>query len=584
MIINTSLLRNNTVTKHPGKLPGSGYILYALITGILFLNVSCKLSSDESLTSASPRLEAVKIFADNVLEKGNDTWSGYDTPLLADGINIYTEKPVEWIYEEEKYIIHNLANQQNLFRTLTGLSNITGNNTYHTAAKNSINYHFDNLQSDCGLLRWGGHQIIDLRTLEPVGHFDADCHEFKNNFPFYKLMWEVDDKATAKFLRAFWNAHIFDWSLLDMNRHGRYGLQMGNLWENEFARPDPFFEGRGLTFINAGSDLIYAGAMLYFLNDEKQALNWAKLLAKQYVRARHPDTGLGVYQYSKPIRREQPPEEGPLEGRLTWSTYGDRAENQFGEDFPATAREGWALFHGGIYTLPKLVQLEISEHLGKEGREFLEWSVDGMKAYAKHAYDPENNHFKPMWADGTDLTDYEFPRTGYYGEEGRVLKPFTASEQYMFSFSRAYRLTGDEFLWETVRSMFIGLQLGDPGVIPGKKASLNFDTDNSDPYALFALLEISRAVNNPVFLELAETIGNNILERSFYNGFFLPDDNHINANFNALEPLALLSLEAAIRGNPELVPVYSGGRGYIHGRFDGMGRTYDTHAIWSKVK
>ena len=78
---------------------------------------------------------------------------------------------------------------------------------------------------------------------------------------------------------------------------------------------------------------------------------------------------------------------------------------------------------------------------------------------------------------------------------------------------------------------------------------------------LFALLEITRALDNPAFLELAEVIGDNILKRSFHNGFFLPGSNHINANFNAIEPLALLSLEAALMGKPELVPVYSGGRG-----------------------
>ncbi len=573
-----------------GATDASFMILYrfagtclALSFGILML-LGSSCNSNAQAPSESRRLEAVKIFAENVFASGSDRWSGQATPLLTDGVNIQTGEPVEWIYEGERFIIHNLASQQNLFRTLTGLSNITGDEQYRDAARDAISYHFNYLKSDCGLLRWGGHQIIDMNTLEPVGHFDANCHEFKNNFPFYDLMWEVDSQATADFLRAFWNAHIFDWSRLDMNRHGQYGLTMGNLWDNEFIQPEPFFEGDGLTFINAGSDLIYAGGILYFLNHETEALRWAKLLAEQFVRARHPDTGLGVYQYSKPVRRQDPPEEGPLEGRLTWSSYGDRAENQFGKDFPGTAREGWALFHGGIYTLPKLIQLELSERMGEEGKEFLDWSVEGMKSYARYAYDPVNNQFRPMWADGTDLSGYEFPRTGYYGNKGRVLEPFAANEQFLFSFSRAYRLSNDQYLWETVRSMFRGLGLGDPGAQPGAQTALNLQTDNSDPYAVFALLEVSRAVDNPAFLQLAEVIGDNILRRSFHKGFFLPGSDHINANFNAIEPLALLSLEAALMGKPELVPVYSGGRGYIHGRFDGMERTYDAQAIWSKTE
>jgi len=39
---------------------------------------------------------------------------------------------------------------------------------------------------------------------------------------------------------------------------------------------------------------------------------------------------------------------------------------------------------------------------------------------------------------------------------------------------------------------------------------------------------------------------------------------------HGMEPLALLSLEAALRGIHGLVPVYSGGNGYIYGQFDDL--------------
>ena len=556
------------------------YYLFSLsVYLILLLQLSCTMGKKESL-----RLKAVKTFADNVLEKGAEHWSGQNTPLLVDGINVLTGEPVEWLFKDERFIIHNLASQQNLFRTLVGLSNLTGDGKYKDAAKAATLYHFTDLKSDCGLLRWGGHQIIDLRTLKPVGHFDANCHEFKNTFPFYELMWEVDNQATTEFLQAFWNAHVLDWSKLDMNRHGRYGLKMGELWDNEFIQTAPFFEADGLTFLNAGSDLIYAAGMLHLLSEDKGSLNWAKRLAEQYVRARHPETGLGAYQYSKPVRRIQPPEDGPLSGRLTWSSYGDRAENQFGKYFPGTAREGWVLFSGGLYAVPSLMQLELTERLGDEGKDFLKWTVEGLKAYAKYAYNPDENHFRPMWADGTDLTNYAFPRTGYYGEEGRILKPSPADELFLFTYARAYRLSEDKALWEVIRSMIKGLKLGDPGISPGGKPVLNLDTDNSDPYTVFALLEMNRATKESGYLKLAEVIGNNMIKRSFHNGFFLPDENHINANFSALEPLALLSLEAALKGKPDLVPVFSGGLGYIHGQFADMGRTRDWQAIWSKKR
>lgn len=535
----------------------------------LFVSSSCKKKNSE-------RIDTVKTYADNVLNMGLDRWSGKNTPLIADGIDLETGEPLEYVYDgrigirgeggqPNSWIIHNLASQQNLFKVFKALSNLTGDKKYIQAAENSIRYHFDYLKSDCGLLRWGGHQLIDLRTLKPIGHSwrtNSHVHELKDVYPYYELMWDVDKEATTKFIHAFWNAHILDWSRLEFNRHGSFGKKMGELWDNEFKQPEPFFEGDGLTFLNTGSDMIYAAAKLYALGKDEKALKWSKLLAEQYVRSRHPETGLGSYQFSKPTRHRQPPD-GPLTGLLTFSSYGDRAENQFGKDFPGVAREGWAIFGGGMYTIPALMQLELTELLGEDGKEFLKWTVDGMKAYAKYAYDPQGNNFRPLWADGTDLTDYAFSRTGYFGPEGRVLKPSKADELYLFSYSRAYRLSQDLDIWQTVRSIMKGLNLGDPGEIPGKSVSLNVDTDNSNPYALFALLELNRSVKDKAFFDLAVKIGDNIIKRSFHKGFFVRDENSNKAVFDAIEPLALLSLEAELRGKSNLVPIYSGGQNYL---------------------
>jgi pectate lyase len=548
------------------------YLNLTLAIIIIFLLIgSCKPSGN------SDRLKAVKVFADNVLEKGSDQWSGKHTPLLADGINLESGDPIEFIYDgklglmgeggpAKKWIIHNLASQQNLFRTFVGLTNLTGDTKYRSAAEKEIAYNFDSLNDGSGLLHWGGHQVIDLRTLKNIGHSwksNVNVHELKDVFPYYELMWDVNKEATGKYIRAFWNAHVLDWSTLEFNRHGGYGKSLGKLWDSEFKQPEPFFEGEGLSFINTGSDLIYAGSMLYVLNKEEGALKWSKLLAEQYVRARHPVTGLGSYQFSKTTRHQQPPAEGPLTGLLTWANYGDRAENQFGKDFPGVAREGWAIFMGSIYEKPPLMQLELAEKLGENGKEFLNWTISGLKAYAKYGYDASTNRFRPMWADGTDLTGYAFPRSGYYGEKGRILKQYEADEVFLFTYSRAYRLSRDKDIWNMVRSIMKGLQLGDPGSEPGKGSALTLDTKNSDPKALFALLELNRAIDDPNYLKLAEVIGNNILARSFHKGFFLENSDQKNVDFDIIEPLALLSLEAALRGKPELVPIYSGGMNHI---------------------
>ena len=524
------------------------------------------------------RLEAVKTFADNVLEQGRDRYGEAHTPLFVDGFNTETMEPVRWEYDGNEWIISNQANQQNLFRTLTGLTNLTGDERYKAEAKAAIRHMFEHQRSECGLLYWGGHQFVELENNTNVGEFDADCHEFKWSLPYYELMWEVDPDATQEFLEALWNAHILDWGRLDMNRHGSYGRAMGDLWDNEFDYPEPFFEGRALTFINAGSDLIYAALQLHALTGDEGPRLWGLRLAELYVNARHPETKLGVYQYSQPERREEPPDDP----RYTYSTYGDRAQRQFGPEFGDIALEGNFLRGDrGIYTRNALLQLKLAEQLGDAGEELLEWTREGMRAYAEHAYLPETNEVRPIWADGTDLTGFEIPRYGYFGPEGQVLSKQTASINFLYSYALGYRLTGDEALWEMARGVARGHGLGDLGERPGEGVDVNLDTNYSGPMALFALVDLYRAVEHEDYLALARRVGDNILEQRYHDGWFLPSPDHLNARVDAIEPLALLALDAVLRGAPEAVPQYNGGQGYIHGRFDGHGRTTDNSVIWN---
>lgn len=533
------------------------------------------------------RLSVVEEYADRVLEVGRDRWSGEGTPLLADGVRVADHEPARWRYDGETFVLSNAASQQNLFRTLSGLTALTGDPTYEERAKAVVDYHFEHFAGGNGLLEWGGHRFIDLENLEPIGHIDNGAHEFKTHFPFYELMWETDSEATRQFLRAVWNAHVLDWETLDMNRHGEYGLETGDLWDNSFSDPEPFYEGTGLSFINIGADLVHAAGALYRLGGEEGALTWGKRLAGMYVKARHPETGLGAYQYTKPERREEPPETGPLTGNLTNSKYGDRAENQFGDRFGDVAREGWV--HWGsrlktIYVTNAVMQLGLAERLGGEGRQLRDWIVDGLDALAEHGYVPERNAFRPMWADGTDLTGKRFGRTGYYGEEGTEWKPYGADMGFLLSYVRGYRLSGRNRLWETARDIADGLGIGDVGAEPSGDVSLETAVDDPTPEEVFALLELYRTSRDPAYLERARRVADGLIEERYHHDFFLPSEDHIHARFDTVEPLAILRLDAVLRGEPERVPAYVGGSGYVHGTFDGHGRTRDTKVIWPATR
>ena len=53
-------------------------------------------------------------------------------------------------------------------------------------------------------------------------------------------MFAVDPGSARRFVEGFWNAHVLDWSTLEISRHGEYGLEAGPLWEHTFADPEPF--------------------------------------------------------------------------------------------------------------------------------------------------------------------------------------------------------------------------------------------------------------------------------------------------------------------------------------------------------
>ncbi|MFW6106893.1 MAG: hypothetical protein ACOC8H_01905, partial [bacterium] len=407
------------------------------LAAIVPVLASAATPSAERVPEDDERLRTVITFADNVFKKGRDGWSGQRTPLLVDGIDPVSGEPVVWRYDGDELIIHNLASQQNLFRTLRGLTNLTGKSRYEQMARDAIRYHFDHLRASCGKLRWGGHQFIDLRSLQPVGHFDANCHELKWNLPFYQLMWEVDPEATAQCVRAVWRGHILDWETVALNRHAPYDdgpPPTPALWERDFADPKPFFDSNGLSFLNCGADLVFAGGTLYEVAGEQPALTWAKRLANMYTKARHPETGMGAYQFTKPRRRREPPAEGPLTGGLTSSRYGDRIENKFGHsgsshpedefynpikgkvaaDGMLVAREAWVWSISSGFPRYTLMQLFLAESIGDDAEVFAQDAADHLEAHARHAYDAESNHFRPMSYRAAPLAGPRVPCAGLW--------------------------------------------------------------------------------------------------------------------------------------------------------------------------
>lgn len=517
-------------------------------------------------------LDAVSQFADNVLTHGRDVYGPKHTPQFIDGLNIDTRKPATWKQTDgREWVISNLGNQQNLFRALDGLSALTGDPKYKAAAQKALKHAFDDL-SWGGLLPWGGHMAYDATTDAAVWAEDSGkVHELKCHYPHYALMWETDPVKTRALIEHTWNGHVYDWATLDFNRHGR-PRPLGALWDHEFRGGKVFFWGRGLTFLNAGTDLFYAAAMLSHSAKDPKPLVWAKRLAGRYDATRNPKTGISGVQFSQTKAFC----DGPR-------IRGDRAQYQFGEAF-----KGHHVVEGTLFMRPKtreqICQLLMGDLLGEKGRIFTRYARTEITAWGKVAYRKSDNAFIPMLTDGTSLEGFAVPKPGYFGPKGRVIKATPASPREFRLYALGYRIARDPFLWDMARSIATGLKMGHIGASAKDRPRLTLDNLGADPATLFALLECHRATRRQAFLDAACRVGDGMLTSRFHKGFFVRSPDHVMARFDAAEPVALLHLVAALRGKPRAVPVYMGGSGFYAAAYAKLGHKYDVNFLYGRTR
>lgn len=557
---------------------------------LIFLSLyNLSFSIPEYNKEDEKRLDTVKEFYSNVMKDGKSKVN--PTPLLADGINIKTKEPVEWIFPNgEKVKISNFANQQNFLRTLVSLTEVTGDMKYKNTAIDTTKYFINNFVSENNLFYWGGHRFLNLDTLDVVGPQNKNqVHELKNLFPYYEFLYSVNPEATSNYVVAFWNAHVEDWETLDMGRHGDYNKKF-NL--NIFKEHQPknivnpaklpiLPETKGLTFINAGSDLIYSAYVLNSLAPNKDMINWGKTVFNQYQLARNPKTGAPVYQFTAPKRREWPPKSD----KDTNSKYGDRAFRQFGAEFGEIAKEANALFKGNPRTIVVDNSLVLCDIYNKtKDKDVLTSAIANLKNYYKIALNKETGELKPVWNDGTDLSNYTLVRDGYYGKKGATLKSETVkSEEYAIPLIRWYAITKDKELWNIARTILNkNFDLGDIGTENGKALSLNMKTTNSSPYSIFLLIDLYKATNNDNYIELARVIGNNLISTKFKNGYFLAETDLLNAKIDSIEAFSLVSLDAILKGKDKNIPQYISHGGYIHGEHIEGDSVYDKNVIYGK--
>jgi pectate lyase len=506
--------------------------------------------------NAAAYVEAVRSFADTVVEQGRDKYGQDNTPLFVDGLHVDSLEPARWMGRGQTWVLSNFASQQPLFRLLDGLTELTGEPRYRRAAEAAARHAMEHLRAPNGLLYWGGHLAWDLAGERPVGQ-GSNVHELKGHQPYYRLMWRVKPDATRKLLETVWASHVLDWSSLDYNRHANTDKlcvpQWGHRFDEDLVVPFPT-RGSNLSFVNVTPPLVHAGTMLAVLDDSPEALTWTRRLLYRWQQGKHPKTGL-------------------CGGQLSFREH-DRAQDALGHVHPEiNEAKIVASYHqmSRYHHLP-LVQMQAAETLiaaggepAEVGRELVRWASEDLKVYANHSYDPKTGAFVALTTDGTPIRWRE-SRTGYYVPSS--FAPRKPDGTILWGYATAYRLTRDEALWHTARELAEKLGLGDLGRSDGGDRNLRFDTDCHDWQVIYSLLDLYEAVEDRALLRVACRIADNLLRWQTDAGLF-PRPERAYARTGDEIPLAVLHLAATIEGKRSSLPKAVFDRRFFHCEYHG---------------
>jgi len=540
-------------------------------------------------------LKAASLFADTAIQYGRDRYSGKDMPLFADCLHIDhlkaprsmtsyrsgTEpKPTVWCF---------FQNQQNLLRLLASLSELTGDSDYIHAAGEATEYMFNNYwYSQSGVLHWGGHGYVDLVTGNRYG-MKGVVHEIEDVYPYWELLRTVDPDKCEMLMKGIWEVNMKDWDALHYNRHGDFKKQVDH--DNTWNRPwhgykEPTITG-DLSFISVALDLAYAAYSLGYQKHEEAPRIWAERLLNLIIAQRDQVTGILP--------------------NLVHPQSSKRGLNVFGRKYPQATEPRVYVGNQLNHTITQMMgMLTIVENAHKYGRigemahikDAVEQHIIG---FLNASYDKKTNTLKSIVIDGTDLTDFRIKgpfrdQKLYFGaKEGGAFLPQKITPLFTSVCARGYRISGgrSEFR-KYLRTMFKAFGIGDIGNDKNCEPQLNSDTTALEPAYIFALVDLYRVEPKAEYLEMAEKIGDNLIQERQHKGsglFTLEDDfifhskvmdmpelqeghegktvaellqdTHKTANLDAMEPLALLSIYAAQTGKYNIIPGWTAGGLYL---------------------
>ena len=524
------------------------------------------------------RLEAVLSHVQTALTYGRNLKGSYYPNLFVDGINVDTKEPVTWVYKNTTYYPTNFLAQQSLMKMLDGLTVLSGDRKYREIAYDQYRFWFENLTDSNGLLYAGPHVIVDVMT----GNIYKEEHEVKDNQLPYELMWAADPVGTKRYIEALWNAHVWDMTSVNMNRHGKYNLPMGELWNSAYLDDSPYVLARlnEVAFTCTANDLMEAAYFLSSKTGDPAPRLWADRMLEKLIAVQDDNTGLAGGQYGLATGSD-----GQVQDRFNTmfnegSTYKKYNETQWINRDTVKTTTGF----GPQSLLPEY------EETGNQ--KIYDYITNNMSGVAEYIYLPETHQFNtPILSDGTDLGGVKPDISGYYGSAekafpeaqstfGLVLK--SAVEVYAAMQEKG---EADPAVWEMARAYAKNAGFGEIGSDLGADdVAVNLQTTNANCWEALAAVSLYRLTGNQQFYDLACRLGDNLVSAFFHNGMFTTGTNRANAKFDSENGYAVLVIEAMAAGVLDKLADDNLSGSVIDLIYDGVGRTQDGAVLYGYDK
>ena len=554
-----------------------------------------------------------------------------DAPLLSSHLNLKTLKPeaMNTAYQGKVYST-DLAQNSGIYKVLDGLSLVTSDKKYSDFTDATYQWYLDNgIDEKSKLGYWGGHCQINMETLEPTFSNMSPTtyyhyHELKDHGFYWDPFFRLNEDKATEMVHGLWNAHVFNWNQLFLNRHGEYFKTHtdGGNWNYAYSfEPLDELSRRtdGMGFRAFTNDLAESGAVLYRYTGDENAKRWAYNVISSFYSLRDPDTHMQVGQFTTAHRApgvKDPDAVFPGWWKTndrniaaTGTYYGDRFYNQFANDLIAQGYYSEADRKTDKMTHPYVAEMaenalisdfNLAQSLGdetEEGRALKKYAAQHLAGFIRSFWRKGSTVFDRGMIDGKVLTNFVPTRNGYmgtnyYGYNNKYGTYKVTSIYALLAACKSYMVACEdpelaedaqilkEFIDYYAEDVFKIGKVGE-NVIGDEGTNLNMAATNSDPNMIIALIELYKASQNIDFLDLARTIAGNYFNNYYTNNVLFTPNAYTSekpssapggkylymfGGFNYLGYYALMALEATLCGIEDEIPEFHYYDGY-YGQF-----------------